>query len=393
MRNKIISLFILAVAVMATTTSCRDENFVPVIIDNIIDEAESDVVMNGMYLICEGNMGSNKCTVDYLDLSSTDGKVHYQRNIYAERNPHSVLELGDVGNDIQCYGSRLWLVINCSNKVEVCTSDSLKRIGQVNIPNCRYVVFNGGYAYVSSYVGPVEISANAQKGRVYKVDTLTLQKVDSVTVGYQPEEMAVVNGKLYVANSGGYLVPNYDHTVSVIDLASFKEERKIDVAVNLHRMRADKYGNIWVSSRGDYDENPSRLYYLTPDANGDMQVGGSVDVPVSEMCIVGDTLYYIGTSWSNITYENTKEMGLVNVHTHSKLTTTLFSSQEVQDMILPYGIIVHPVNKDFYLFDAKDYVSSGELLHFDSNGNFLWKVNTGDIPSRAVFVKDIFEIK
>ena len=59
-------------------------------------------------------------------------------------------------------------------------------------------------------------------------------------------------------------------------------------------------------------------------------------------------------------------------------------------MTLPYGMIVHPVNKDFYLFDAKDYVSSGKLLHFDADGKFLWSANTGDIPSRAVFVSSIY---
>ena len=214
--------------------------------------------------------------------------------------------------------------------------------------------------------------------------------MDSVTVGYQPEELAVVDNKLYVANSGGYRVPDYDRTVSVINLATFKEERKIDVDVNLHRLRADKYGQVWVSSRGDYYENHSKLHYLTKDANGNMQYGGSVDVPVSEMCIVGDTLYYIGTSWSNLTNSNMKEMGLVNVRTHEKIQTTMFNSTEAKGMTLPYGIIVHPINKDFYLFDAKDYVSSGKLLHFDADGKFLWSVNTGDIPSRAVFVSSIY---
>ena len=58
-------------------------------------------------------MGSNKCTLDFLDLT----KAQYHRNIYSEMNPETVKELGDVGNDIKVYGSRLWMVINCSNKV------------------------------------------------------------------------------------------------------------------------------------------------------------------------------------------------------------------------------------------------------------------------------------
>ena len=81
--------------------------------------------------------------------------------------------------------------------------------------------------------------------------------VVSCTVCYQPEEMVISGNKLYVANSGGYRVPNYDRTVSVIDLDTFREVKKIDVAINLHRLELDKYGQIWVSSRGDYYDTPS----------------------------------------------------------------------------------------------------------------------------------------
>ena len=287
-----------------------------------------------------------------------------------------------MGNDIKIYGSKLWIVVNCSNKVEVCDAKTCVRKGQVNIPNCRYLAFDGGYAYVSSYVGPVQIDANAQIGSVYKVDTLTLEIVGQVEVGYQPEELSVVGNKLYVANSGGYLVPNYDKTVSIINLDTFTEEKKVDVAINLHRLQADKYGQVWVSSRGDYNTLPSRLYWMK-----DGIVGGSIDVPVSSMCIVGDSLYYIGTAWSNQTQKNTVKMGLVNVRTHEEIQTDLFNSNEARSMTLPYGIIVHPEAKDFYLMDAKNYVSSGSLLHFFADGTFDRKWTTGDIPSRAVFVR------
>ena len=87
----------------------------------------------GMYLLNEGNMGSNKSSLDYLDLSGKDATVHYLRNIYSERNPETVMMLGDVGNDIQIYGSRLWLVINCSNKVEVLRASDAVKIGKIEL--------------------------------------------------------------------------------------------------------------------------------------------------------------------------------------------------------------------------------------------------------------------
>ena len=346
---------------------------------------QGDII--GMYLLNEGNMGSNKSSLDYLDLS--DSTAHYYRNIYSQRNPSTVMSLGDVGNDCQIYGSRLWLVINCSNKVEVARADSAIRIGKVNIPNCRYVTFNDRYAYVSSYVGTVYASSNSPLGSVYKVDTLTLQKVDSCSVGYQPEEMAIIGNQLYVANSGGYqgmTGQGYESTVSVIDMATMQETCKIEVAPNLHHLKADKYNQLWVTARGDYMTEASSIWWLAPDESGKMKVGGYIDQPVSDLCIVGDSLYFYGSQWSEVSMSNTITYGIINVKTHQVVSTSLSSAPEISKIRMPYGIIVNPIHRDFYLMDAKNYVSSGELLHFLPDGTFDWKVSTGDIPAHAAFL-------
>lgn len=352
--------------------------------DTGVMNTKSEVV--GMYVLNEGNMGSNKCTLDYLDLSGET--AHYLRNIYAERNPNEVKELGDVGNDIQIYGSQLWMVINCSNKVEVCRAKDAVKIGKVNVPNCRYVTFDGGYAYVSSYVGPVSAGSSAPRGMVYKIDTLTLQKVDSCVVGYQPEEMVATGGKLYVANSGGYNFPNYDRSISQVNLRKMQEEAQIEVALNLHHLKLDHYGQLWVSSRGNYEDIASNLYCLRITESGQPIMTHQMDVEVSDFCIVGDSLYFFGVGWNQIKQENTRQFGIINVRTHQIVNNTLSTAQELEKIRMPYGIIVHPKNRDFYVMDAKNYVSSGELLHFYADGTFDYKVRTGDIPAHAVFLEN-----
>ena len=67
-------------------------------------------------------------------------------------------------------------------------------------------------------------------------------------------------------------------------------------------------------------------------------------------------------------------------------STSLSDAPEVKKIRMPYGIIVNPIDRDFYLMDAKNYVSSGELLHFLPDGTFDWKVRTGDIPAHATFL-------
>ena len=192
MRVKCFSLFVLSLLMMA---SCRgdDEIFIPENVTVSTPEISGDIL--GFYLLNEGNMGSNKSTLDYYDYSTGV----YTRNVYGNANPSVPKELGDVGNDIQIYGSKLYAVVNCSNKIEVLDVATTKRLGQINIPNCRYIKFYEGYAYVTSYAGPVEINPNyEQKGYVAKIDTTTFEMVDRCIVGFQPDELEIVDGKIYV---------------------------------------------------------------------------------------------------------------------------------------------------------------------------------------------------
>lgn len=368
----------------AALAGCReDEVVVPAEYEPIPDALAADTDIRGFYLVNEGNMGSNKCTLDYYDYLTGV----YARNIYAERNPNVIKELGDVGNDIGIYGSKLYVVVNCSHKVEVLDARSGVRIGQVDIPNCRYVRFHRGKAYVSSYVGPVQLGADAPKGAVYQVDTLSLAITGQVTVGYQPEEMETVGDNMYVANSGGYRAPEYDNTVSVIDLAGMRQVELIPVGINLHRVRKDCYDRLWVTSRGDRLSRPSRLYVMDRIPGTDrMKVTDTLPVACSNMAIHGNLLYFYAAEWSDLTGSNTISYGIIDIRTKEVVSTNFITDGTEREIAMPYGIAVHPETGDIYLTDAKNYVSSGTLYCFDSQGRKKWSVRTGDIPTAIAFL-------
>ena len=376
-------LLIYFLPLLLAITSCReDELVVPTEFDIVGDEDVSSPV-RGFYLLNEGNMGSNKCTLDFYDYHTG----LYARNFYSERNPSVIKELGDVGNDIQIYGSKLYVVVNCSHKVEVLDARTGIRLGQVDIPNCRYVRFHRGKAYVSAYVGPVLIDPNAPRGAVFEVDTTSLAITRKVTVGYQPEEMEVIDDYMYVANSGGYRAPDYDNTVSVIQMIDFKQVEQIPVDINLHRVRQDQYKQLWVTSRGDYNSRPSRLFVLQKRrGHNQMEVVDTLDVPVSDMAIHGDSLYYFATDWSNYTQKNTISYGIIDVRTHQVVSDNFITDGTDKDITIPYGIAVHPITGEIFVTDAKNYVSSGTLYCFSPDGHRKWSVRTGDIPAHITFL-------
>ena len=377
--RKIRFLALLSLVLVIGLSSCRKE-------EEIITSTEKQVIypdpevgeVKGFFLLNEGNMGSNKATLDYFDYESGI----YTKNIYAERNPGVVKELGDVGNDIQIYGDRLYAVINCSHFIEVMDVETAKHIGIVSIPNCRYIVFKGDYAYVSSYAGPVQIDPNARLGYVAKVDLQTLKVVDECTVGYQPDELVVVGDKLYVANSGGYRVPNYDSTVSVIDLNTFKETHKIEVAINLHRLELDRYGYLWVSSRGDYYDVPSKTFVINTQTD---EVVKELDLANSNMTRAGDSLYVYSTEWNYNTGENTITYAIVDTKTQEVIDNNFIKDGTEREIDIPYGVAVNPETKEIFATDAKTYVNPGTLHCYGADGRRKWSVTTGDIPAHIVF--------
>ena len=372
--------YILPIALLAASASCeRDEVLIDIVQTQVAEPSMTDVY--GFYLLNEGNMGSNKASIDYFD--ATTGT--YNRNIYAARNPTVVKELGDVGNDITIYGSKMYAVINCSHKVEVLTPDSALRIAQIDIPNCRYALGHDGYLYVSSYVGPVQIDPTAPRGAVFKVDTTSLTVTGSVEVGYQPEEMTIIGDRLYVANSGGYRVPDYDNTVSVIDLNSFTVTDVITVeqSANFHRIDHDSHGRLWLSSRGDYYGNiNSDLLVINPASK---QVVKEMKIPVSDMWTDGDTLYTISTEWSYVTGQNTVSYSKIDMDRMEVLDRNIIKDGTEKRIQIPYGIAVNPVTKDFYVCDAKSYVVSGTIYCFGSDGRLKWEQTTGQIPAHFAF--------
>lgn len=350
-------------------TACEPE---PVNINNNPLPVTSDA--RGMYILNEGGYNQNNASLDYLDF--TTGQ--YSLNIFQTANPSLVQGLGDVGNDLLVYGNKVYICVNGSGLIEVVEAYTAKHIAQINIANCRRLCVDDGYVYVTSYAGRVE-DADHQLGYVAKIDTATLQVVATCEVGYQPEGLAVVEGKLYVANSGGYMGMNtgvYDNRVSVISLNTFQRDTNLIVDYNPQEIIVDSRHQLWISTYGNYYDVPSNLYRLDPTT----EIATAQGVEVTKMAIKQDTLIYYATTYDALWNPTTSFYQLVTA-TGQVLPLTL--SQAVAS---PYGIGLNPTTGELYISDAGDYVNPGSVSCFQSNGSFQWKLYAGVVPSRFAFV-------
>lgn len=365
------------VLLMVLFAGCRkDDPVLPPEVKPV--EPQPLTTVEGMYLLNEGNMGSNMSTLDYYDYATGN----YTKNIYAAANPGVVKELGDVGNDLGVYGSKLYAIINVSNKLEIMDATTVRRLKTITIKNCRYIVFNNGKAYVSAYDGEVGLGQNTPNGFVVEIDTATLEITRKVEVGRQPEQMAIVGNKLYIANSGGYSPPDYERTVTVIDLTSFTKVKDIYVAINLHLVNKDSDGDLYVSSRGDYFNTPANYFVIDTKTDA---VKKTFDMAVSGCEIVGDTAYVYGSEWSYVTSSWNITYNMINTKTETVLNKNFITDGTQAGIEMPYGLAVDPYSRNIYIADAKDYVSSGILHCYNKEGKRRFSVVAGNIPGHMAF--------
>jgi YVTN family beta-propeller protein len=353
MKNLKSNILLATAAVSLTLASCHKEKKITPVATPVTD---------GLYVLNQGVFNDNNSTLLFYDYTSKQ----VTPDIFSSVNGRG---LGDTGNDIEIYGSKMYIVVNVSSTIEVVDTKSAKSIKQIKLFNGsagrepRDIVFYKSNAYVTSYDGTVAV-----------IDTAALAVSQYIQVGRNPEQLTVANGKLYVANSGGLDYPNYDKTVSVIDLGSLTVTKTLTVVVNPQNVVADNYGNVYVLSAGDYASIQPSLAII--DDNTDA-IKSQSNFDGSNMAIQGDNIYFI-TAAGKIEIYNAKTQSVSNPDfiTDGTVITT------------PYSVAADGTTGEVFVTDAKDYSSNGTLYAFDKAGKKEYSVTVGINPGKIALLKN-----
>lgn len=338
-------------------SSCSDDEKTPV----------KPEVSTGAYVLNEGLMGLNNTTLTYYDFEAETPFTDY----FLETNDRG---LGDTGSDLKVYGSKLYAVINISSQLEVIslnTGASIKKIPLFNDEDVarqpRHIAFHNGYAYVCSF-----------DGTVGRLDTTTLEFDKFIEVGRQPDGICVANNKLYVSNSGGLDYPDYDNTVSIINTTTFEEIKKVTVDINPYTILADEAGDVYVISRGNYDDVPYSFQRI--DAATD-EVTTFEDIEALNFTIYENLAYLYNYNYSTMQASFT----VIDLSNETIITEDFITDET--EIVTPYGIDVDPTNGDVYITDAQDFTVTGDVYCFSKNGKLKFKFEAGLNPNNVVFVK------
>lgn len=337
-------------------------------------EYPSDATTRKMYVLSEGLFNRNNSSLalyDFTEPDSTKRLIPYFFQMVNKR------KLGDTANDMQRYGNKIYIIVNVSSQIEIIdaeTAVSIKRIPLFNENNVarqpRYVDFHNGKAYICSF-----------DGTVARLDTTSLEIDAFAKVGRNPDGICITNNKIYVTNSGGLSFPNYDHTVSVIDIESFKEIKKIDVGLNPYKIHADSQSDVYVVTRGNYEDIGYAFHKI--DSEIDEVVHTFEELSVYNFEIHKDKAYMYNYDFNT---------GKNWIKVMDCITEKVIDEEFIKDKSIvintPYALCINPINDDVYVVDAQFFIFEGDLLCFNKNGEFKFRINeVGLNPNHIVFFK------
>lgn len=327
-------------------------------------------------VLCQGLWGLDNSTLSYID-GGTVTNGWFKKN-----NPG--MHLGDTGNDIlQVNDTLIAISVNWSNIIQYIYPDGRAIAATEDIPNNRRLATDRrGYLYCTSY---------ADNGYVAKIDIRTKQIVDTCHVGYEPEGVAYYDGRLFVANTGGYggqAGHKYESTVSVVDAATMREIRRIDTGcINLFGDMTCCGQFLCINSAGDsYDVAPKTVVMNMADE--EFRV---FDFPATYCCAYGNRFYLIGSSFSYVTGDytlTTHTIGLPSLDVADGLASYAAAAPEILKMQAPYGIFISPYSAHLYVTDARGYATNGRLYEFSPTGELIGRYPLEGInPGKLLFLK------
>lgn len=288
-------------------------------------------------------------------------------------------KLGDVVQSMAVQGSKGYIVVNASNKIEVVDLPGFKSAATITgLEQPRYVVTTSATrGYVTEWRGDY---TNYLPGVLSILNLSTNTVTSRVPVGRNPEQLLALGGKIYVPNS-------LDNTISVIDEGTGALTSTVTVGDGPASLVADKNNNIWVLCTGfvEYTNappyvvqtSPGSLFLFSPSTNPNTPSGllmGALFFPATaspgklRISPAKDQLYY---SFGGAEYQ-------LSI-TATALPTTPFIRRSFS------GFAIDPQTNTIYGGISPSYNTNGRFVRYQATGAPLDSFDVKVGPNGFVF--------
>ncbi|NTW32932.1 MAG: hypothetical protein HGB12_09940 [Bacteroidetes bacterium] len=316
---------------------------------------------SGVFISCEGPFQNGTGTISFFNRSTNV----VDNDIFEKVNNRP---LGNIVQSITVYNDKGYITVNNAGKIEVVgIADFISKGTITGFTSPRYFVgFNSSKGYVSDmsgFVAVVDLNSN----------TITKKIVS----GRSPDNMVIVNNKLFALNYGGWGI---DSTITIINTNVDTIEKTIFIGYRPNSIKEDSNGKLWVMCGGkgytaypQSDDTEGHLLCLnttTYEIEKDIPFPTSGDHP-EHLVLNGSKTkaFYIN---NNMIYQFDLSS--------SSLNTTSFIGKSF------YSIGLDNVSENLFAADPVDYSQAGWVFRYNSdNGIKIDSFRVGVIPGNFDF--------
>lgn len=340
--------------------SCQKESGTTV--NNYI-ESGSALIVN------EGGYTKNNGSISYI---SRDNQV--TNNIFEKSNNGQTT--GDVLQSFTRVGNIGIICANNSQKVVFTDARTFKQLGEIT-SGADYPRFALGITTDKAY-----ITNGSSSGTVLVVNMKTLSVTKTINVGDGPEEMLLSNGKVFVANSGGF---GTDNKISVINTSTDAVVSSITVADNPGEMEKDAQGYLWVLCKGNVTYPAPTYAPVRHSAAKLVRINPSTNTIDREIEIIPSTADYSAADNLAVSGDGSKLFVCVDdkVYQLSYNASTLPATPLITRLF--YGLDVHPFTGEIWGLDAGNFNEAGKIIRYNSNAQVVDSFKVGIIPNAVYF--------
>lgn len=261
-------------------------------------------------------------------------------------------ELSSGVSDIKKYREKLYILFGATGLIQITNTEGFS-IGQIVCEGqqLNQITFWGHYLYVST-----------PSGIIYKYNVNTLLLEDQLTVIVGTGCLSAVNNKLYVA------ADEASQAISIIDIESFREIKKITLDDSPQQITPSPSGDIYLSS-------PTQLQRLSTESD---EITFSLDIPVQHLAIAAQLVYI--TDYNPNTRQN--KIQVLDASVDTLVNSFAVNIDPIQQI---NGIVIDPETSDVYILDNVSN-ALGKVHCFNSVGELKFLINdVGSSPKQIIF--------
>lgn len=352
------TLWLLALSAVFILQSCSDDDGEPRVTGQYAE---------GMLIANEGQFGSANATLSHYD---PEGGT-LTANIFRDAIGNFA---GDVLQSVTIDGSKAYVVLNGSNKIEVAHSGTFVREQTFTsdlLDKPQYVTIINGKAYVSVWGPYIEGGYSLIDSYVLVANASTFELIDTIRTDEGTSEM-LYNGKYLFASNTNF---GASSTLAVIDPAKNELVDQLELAAGPAGLVLDANKKLWVVTTGSYAQD-SKLFRINPNT---LDIEETIELGVdakSDLAITADgkTLFYAsGSSVYRISIDATEA------------PESPFIESDAMEL---YALGVDPETGEIYVGDAVNYFSEGQVYVYNTDGSFKTQIAAGGIsPTQFIFRK------